>query len=90
METKEKKGSGKRRVEGHVLSDKMDKTIVVRGITRIKHKMLGKYMVKRYKMVAHDQNNDAAKGDKVLLEEVLRPLSKTKRWVLKKIVEKAQ
>ena len=68
----------------------MDKTIVVSGVNRIKHKMLGKYMVKRYKMRAHDQNNDAGTGDKVLVEEISRPLSKTKRWVLKKIVEKAQ
>jgi small subunit ribosomal protein S17 len=90
METKDKKSSGRRRVEGLVLSNKMDKTIVVKAVTRIKHKMLGKYMARRYKVIAHDQKNEASEGDKVLVEEVLRPLSKTKRWVLKKIVEKVQ
>jgi len=89
METSERKKATKR-IEGRVVSSKMDKTIVVRTVTKIKHKMLGKYLVKRFKVRAHDQNNDANEGDKVMVEELSRPLSKTKRWVLKKIVEKAQ
>lgn len=90
MAEKEKKKVSKKTVVGNVVSNKMDKTIVVRAKRRTKHPQLGKYITKRFKVTAHDQNNDAAQGDKVLVEEITRPLSKSKRWVLKKIVEKVQ
>ena len=90
METEKKKKSAKRTVTGLVVSDKMDKTITVQASQRVKHKRLGKFMTEKFKVKAHDQSNDASTGDKVLVEEVSRPLSKTKRWVLKKIVEKEQ
>lgn len=89
MET-EKKKVAKKTLEGRVISDKMDKSIVVQATRRTKHTTLGKFMTKGLKVVAHDQNNDAKEGDKVLIEEATRPLSKTKRWILKKIVEKTQ
>ena len=90
MVTEEKKAKAKRSVEGLVISDKMDKTIIVQSKDRVKHPRLGKYLSKKFKVYAHDQKNDAEIGDKVLVEEVTRPLSKSKRWVLKKIVEKKQ
>jgi len=90
MRTEEIKKVSKRMVTGFVVSDKMDKTIVVQATHRIKHSRLGKFITGRFKVKAHDQNNEASMGDKVQVREVTRPLSKTKRWVLKKIVEKEQ
>jgi small subunit ribosomal protein S17 len=90
MATEQKKSVKKVMVVGHVLSDKMDKTIIVQSKNRIKHPRLGKYLVRKFKVHAHDENNDAQMGDKVEVQEVSRRLSKSKRWVLKKVVEKAQ
>ena len=74
---------------GHVVSDKMDKTIVVAIEDHVKHPVYGK-IVKRTKRVhAHDANNECGVGDTVLIMET-RPLSKTKRWRLVKIIEKAK
>jgi small subunit ribosomal protein S17 len=74
---------------GHVVSDKMDKTIVVSIEDHVKHPVYGK-IVKRTKRVhAHDANNECGVGDTVLIMET-RPLSKTKRWRLVKIIEKAK
>ncbi len=73
---------------GHVVSDKMDKTIVVRVETRIRHPLYGKIIKTSKKYKAHDENNEARIGDKVKMMET-RPLSKDKRWRLLEIIEKA-
>lgn len=75
--------------EGMVVSDKMDKTIVVRVEDRVKHPLYGKVMSKSIRLKAHDENNEAGVGDRVRIMET-RPLSATKRWRLLEIVEKAK
>lgn len=72
---------------GNVASDKMDKTIVVVVADLVKHPLYKKYIKKIKKYKVHDENNSAKIGDKVLFIET-RPLSKDKRWSLKKILEK--
>ena len=73
---------------GKVVSDKMDKTIVVAIMENERHPLYKKVMKKTYKLKAHDENNDCKVGDKVTVMET-RPLSKDKRWRLVEIVEKA-
>jgi small subunit ribosomal protein S17 len=75
--------------EGYVVSDKMDKTIVVRLEDRVKHSLYGKVLRRTTKVQAHDDANTAGVGDRVLLMET-RPLSATKRWRLVEILEKAK
>ncbi|GAA2809477.1 30S ribosomal protein S17 [Saccharopolyspora taberi] len=75
--------------EGYVVSDKMDKTIVVSLEDRKKHALYGKVMRRNTKVKAHDEANTAGVGDRVLLMET-RPLSATKRWRLVEVVEKAK
>ncbi|MGQ0718723.1 MAG: 30S ribosomal protein S17 [Pseudonocardiales bacterium] len=83
-------GRSKRKVrEGYVVSDKMDKTVVVALEDRKKHPLYGKVMRSTTKVKAHDEANDAGVGDRVLLMET-RPLSATKRWRLVQILEKAK
>lgn len=74
---------------GTVVSDKMDKTIVVAIKNSIKHPLYGKVIKRTYKLKAHDENNDCGIGDKVRVMET-RPLSRDKRWRLIQIVEKAK
>ena len=74
---------------GTVVSDKMDKTIVVAIKYSIKHPLYGKVIKRTYKLKAHDENNDCGIGDKVRVMET-RPLSRDKRWRLIQIVEKAK
>ena len=74
---------------GRVVSDKMQKTIVVAIEYSVKHPLYGKVVKRTYKLKAHDEENICAKGDKVKVMET-RPLSKDKRWRLVEIVEKAQ
>ena len=74
---------------GKVVSDKMDKTIVVAIEDHVKHPLIGKIVKKTYKLRAHDENNECGIGDTVKVMET-RPLSKTKRWRLVEIVEKAR
>ncbi|MBE7064821.1 MAG: 30S ribosomal protein S17 [Ruminococcaceae bacterium] len=74
---------------GKVISDKMDKTIVVAVENSVKHPLYKKIVKKTYKLKAHDENNEAGIGDTVMVMET-RPLSKDKRWRLVSIVEKAQ
>ena len=76
-------------LRGYVTSDKMDKTIVVEVEERVKHALYGKVMTKTNKFKAHDEENTAGIGDRVLIMET-RPLSATKRWRLVEIVEKAK
>ena len=73
---------------GTVVSDKMDKTVVVAVETSVRHKVYGKTVKRTYKLKAHDENNECHIGDKVEVMET-RPLSKDKRWRVVKIVEKA-
>ena len=75
--------------EGIVVSDKMDKTIVVAVEDRVKHPLYGKVMTKTERLKAHDENNEAGIGDRVRVMET-RPLSATKRWRLLDVVEKAK
>ncbi|QGY40766.1 30S ribosomal protein S17 [Pseudodesulfovibrio cashew] len=83
------KYKGNRRVlTGLVISDKGDKTIVVRVETLVKHPLLKKYIRRRKKFMAHDPANDCGVGDKVQIVES-RPMSKRKRWHLVQILEKA-
>lgn len=74
---------------GKVISNKMDKTIVVAIEYNVKHPLYGKIVKRTYKLKAHDENNECNIGDRVLVMET-RPLSKDKRWRLVNIVEKAQ
>lgn len=74
---------------GKVVSDKMDKTIVVAIEDLVKHPKYGKVMRRTVKIHAHDENNECGIGDKVSVMET-RPLSKTKRWRLVEIIEKAK
>ena len=74
---------------GKVISNKMDKTIVVAIEDRVKHPLYGKVVKKTYKLKAHDENNECNIGDTVKVMET-RPLSKDKRWRLVEIIEKAK
>lgn len=74
---------------GKVISDKMDKTIVVAVENNVRHPLYKKIVKKTYKLKAHDENNECGIGDKVKVMET-RPLSKDKRWRLVSIVEKAK
>ena len=83
-------GRGYRKVrEGLVVSDKMEKTIVVEVEDRVKHPLYGKVIRRTSKVKAHDEQNSAGVGDLVLISET-RPLSATKRWRLVEILEKAK
>ncbi|MDO3684527.1 MULTISPECIES: 30S ribosomal protein S17 [Micromonospora] len=75
--------------EGLVVSDKMDKTVVVEVEDRVKHALYGKIMRRTRKLKVHDEQNSAGIGDRVLIMET-RPLSATKRWRLVEILEKAK
>ena len=74
---------------GKVVSDKMDKTIVVAIEDNVKHPLYKKIVKRTYKLKAHDENNECNIGDRVKVMET-RPLSKDKRWRLVEIIEKAQ
>ena len=74
---------------GKVVSDKMDKTIVVAVEDHVKHPLYNKIVKRTYKLKAHDENNECNVGDTVRVMET-RPLSKDKRWRLVEIVEKAK
>jgi len=74
---------------GKVVSDKMDKTIVVAVETRVPHPLYKKIIKRTYKLKAHDESNDCGAGDTVRVMET-RPLSKEKRWRLVEVIEKAK
>jgi small subunit ribosomal protein S17 len=81
---------GPRKVrEGYVVSDKMDKTVIVAVEDRVKHRLYGKVLRHTTRLKAHDEANSAGVGDRVRVMET-RPLSATKRWRLIEIVEKAK
>lgn len=87
-ESKENTRGRKNQVIGEVVSDKMHKTISVLIYRKVKHKKYGKYIRKTTVFKAHDENNVAKMGDKVLITET-RPMSKTKRWKLAEVLETA-
>ena len=74
---------------GMVVSDKMDKTVVVAIEDNVKHPVYGKIIKRTLKVHAHDEKNECGVGDKVKIMET-RPLSKTKRWRLVEVIEKAK
>jgi small subunit ribosomal protein S17 len=74
---------------GKVVSDKMDKTVVVAVVDHVRHPLYGKIVKRTYKLKAHDENNECRIGDTVKVMET-RPLSKDKRWRLVEIIEKAK
>ena len=74
---------------GKVVSDKMDKTIVVAVVDNVKHPLYGKIIKRTYKLKAHDEENTCTIGDRVRVMET-RPLSKDKRWRLVEVIERAK
>lgn len=78
-----------REIMGQVVSDKMNKTIVVQVERKVKHPVYGKYVRKFSKMYAHDEENKCKLGDTVLIKQS-RPLSKTKRWVLVEVIKREE
>lgn len=81
---------GRRKIrDGLVVSDKMDKTVVVEIEDRVKHSLYGKVMRRTSKLKAHDEQNTCGAGDRVRLMET-RPLSATKRWRVMEILERAK
>ena len=85
----EKRTSSRKVRVGKVVSDKMDKTVVVAISDRVAHPLYKKIVGRTYKLKAHDENNECGVGDRVEVMET-RPLSKTKRWRLVRIIEKAK
>ena len=81
--------NNRRRLNGVVKSNKMDKTIVVAVENNVKHPLYNKIIKRTYKLKAHDENNDCNIGDTVRIMET-RPLSKLKRWRLTEIIERVK
>ena len=75
--------------EGLVVSNKMNKTVVIAVVERVKHKKYDKFVLRTKKLYAHDEANDAQVGDRVRVMEI-RPMSKLKRWRITEIVERAK
>jgi len=75
--------------EGLVVSNKMNKTVVIAVVERVKHKKYDKFVLRTKKLYAHDEANDAHVGDRVRVMEI-RPMSKLKRWRITEIVERAK
>jgi len=85
----ENRKTNKKIFTGLVVSDKMDKTIVVKITTKILHPLYKKYVTKSVKYKAHDENNDAKTGDTVKIIEC-RPISKEKCWNMQEVIERAK
>jgi small subunit ribosomal protein S17 len=81
--------ANKRTIKGVVISDKMDKTIVVKAERLVKHPIFHKYVRKHVKYKAHDEKNECKAGDTVVIIEA-RPMSKDKRWRMLEILERAK
>ncbi len=80
--------SAKAEVRGVVVSDRMQKSVVVAVERRVQHDMYGKFQKRTTKFLAHNENDDAKKGDVVEIAET-RPLSRRKRWTVTRVVERA-
>ncbi len=87
--TQQNERNFRKTARGYVVSDKMDKTVVVEVEDRVKHALYGKVMRRTSRLKAHDENNECGVGDRVLLMET-RPLSAGKRWRIVQILEKAK
>jgi small subunit ribosomal protein S17 len=83
------RGSHRKTREGYVVSDKMDKTVVVEVEDRVKHPLYGKVIRRTNKLKAHDETNQVGTGDRVLIMET-RPMSATKRWRVVQVLERAK
>jgi small subunit ribosomal protein S17 len=83
------RANGRKVREGTVVSDKMDTTVVVAVVERVRHPRYGKTVQRTKRLYAHDASNDAKVGDKVRLQET-RPISKLKRWRVTEILERAR
>jgi small subunit ribosomal protein S17 len=80
--------TGKSKITGHVVSDKMDKTVAVSVERLIKHPVYGKYIRRTTKVLAHDASNECKEGDRVTISEC-KPISKTKSWTVVDVVERS-
>ena len=89
QETNTTQSQSQRSVIGKVVSNKMNKTIVVQVERKVKHSLYGKFIKKFTKMYVHDENNECHIGDVVLIKQC-RPLSKTKRWSMVEILKKEE
>ena len=85
----EQKTTNKKSLTGVVVSDKMDKTVTIKIETLVKHPLYPKYIKRTNKVHVHDEKNEAHVGDTITVVES-RPLSKTKRWILQSIIERAK
>lgn len=89
MQAEPKKAGSRRAITGTVISNKMDKTIVVQVMRMVKHPMYGKYLRHYSKMYVHDADNQTREGDVVRIKQI-RPLSKLKSWTLVEVVRRAE
>lgn len=89
MSTEDTARAGRKIREGLVVSDKMDKTVVVAVEDRVKHSLYGKVLRRTERLKVHDEANEAGLGDRVRVMET-RPLSATKRWRLVEVIERAK
>ena len=80
--------TGASTLQGQIVSNKMDKTVVVMIVRKVKHPVYGKYIKRTKRLFAHDENNQCQEGDTVIIQEC-RPLSKNKNWIVKEIVTKS-
>jgi small subunit ribosomal protein S17 len=88
-QTAQARPNGRKFREGIVVSAKMDKTVVVAVIDRVRHRRYGKTVQRTKRLYAHDEANDAREGDRVRVSET-RPLSKQKRWRVVEVLERAR
>lgn len=88
-EATEKRVSSRKSREGLVVSTKMDKTVVVAVVDRVRHRRYGKTVQRTKRLYAHDEANDVREGDRVRVEET-RPLSRLKRWRVVEVLERAR
>lgn len=88
-ESTEKRVSSRKQREGLVVSTKMDKTVVVAVVDRVRHRRYGKTVQRTKRLYAHDEANDVREGDRVRVEET-RPLSRLKRWRVVEVLERAR
>ena len=85
----QKKSMNRKQLTGEVVSDAMDKTVIVKVERRFPHAKYNKYVKKSKRYYAHDEKNNCSNGDLILIEES-KPISKNKRWVVKNLVKKSE
>jgi len=85
----QKRSINKKQLTGEVVSDAMDKTVIVKVERRFPHPRYNKYVKKSKRYYAHDEKNNCSNGDLILIEES-KPLSKNKRWIVKNLVKKSK